>query len=353
MTTAQESRIAPRLAVIVPAFNAAATIGACLAAIRAQTRKPDEIIVIDDGSTDDTGALARRVGVRLLVNSAAAKGPAYARNEGVRAAKAEILVFVDADVALEEDAIAILESALFADPSISAVFGSYNRAPPVKRLAGLYANLRHHFIHQNGGPEAATFWTGIGAVRSAAFEAIAGFDERIGAPAMEDVELGARLRAAGGRIRIAPGAQGAHLKDWTILQLWRTDIFNRALPWARLVASGRAESGHLNASPREALAAAAAHFVWVMTIGAFFEPALSLAALAALAFYLWLNRRLITLFADVGGPRLAISGAALHWLYHVYASAIFGAALVAARLNSLQLAMRALVGRGRGETRAL
>jgi glycosyltransferase involved in cell wall biosynthesis len=332
-----------RLAVIVPAHNTARSLGACIEAIRAQTRAPDEIIVFDDGSTDTTAAIARRENVRILTNPGAPKGPALARNAGARVATAEILAFVDADVVLDKDALAILETELLSDQSISAVFGSYNRAPQAKRIAGLYANLRHHYIHQNGAREAATFWTGLGAVRTEAFDAIGGFDERIGAPAMEDVELGARLRAAGGRIRIAPEAQGSHCKDWSLGQLWLTDIFSRAIPWARLVASGRSESGHLNASPREAIAAAVAHLVWVLAVGAFFKAELALAALAALSLYIWLNRRLFAIFAEAGGARLAVAGGALHWFYHLYASAIFGVATVIARFRSLNPAAPARI----------
>ncbi|MEX0644953.1 MAG: glycosyltransferase family 2 protein, partial [Parvularculaceae bacterium] len=259
-------------------------------------------------------------------------GPAHGRNEGARAVTAEILVFVDADVVLETDAIARLEEALLGDASVSAVFGSYNRAPRAKRLSGLYANLRHHYIHQNGDREAATFWTGIGAVRAAAFFAAGGFDERF-STSMEDIELGARLIAAGGRIRIVPEAQGAHCKDMTLLGLWKSDIFNRAIPWAGLIAAGGGAYGHLNASAHERLSALSAHFVLLLTIAAFFDARLAIAALAALFAYVLFNRRLIALLFEVGGVKLAVVGAGLHWLYHLYASVIFAAVALAVRLK--------------------
>ena len=63
-----------------------------------------------------------------------------------------------------------------------------------------------------------------------------GFDERrFVHPSIEDVELGARLVAAGGKIRLVPEAQGKHCKDWTLLQVWRTDILRRAYPWSCLL----------------------------------------------------------------------------------------------------------------------
>ena len=59
----------------------------------------------------------------------------------------------------------LLLDELESDPQIWAAFGSYDQNPRVKRRAALYANLRHHWVHQNGEREAATFWTGLGAVR--------------------------------------------------------------------------------------------------------------------------------------------------------------------------------------------
>lgn len=322
-----------KLAVIIPAYNAAATLGRCLAAVAASTRRPDEIILFDDGSTDETPAIARRFGVRILTNEGLPLGPAVGRNRAARASEADILIFIDADVVIHDDALALLEEAVSDDPSIAAAFGSYDRSPPVRRLAALYVNLRHHFIHQHAEREAVTFWSGLGAVRRDAFLAAGGFDDRFSQPAIEDIDLGARLRAAGMRIRIAPEAQGGHCKDWTLFQLWETDIFKRAIPWAVVMASGQGEKGGLNAAPREQAVAALAHGVWIFAIGAFFNGWLGVAAAAAACAYLWANRRFFGLLAEVGGAKLALAGACLHWLYHVYASAIFGAILIGARLG--------------------
>ena len=91
----------PDVSVIIPAMNAAGTLPDCLLALRAQTmpRERFEVIVVDDGSTDSTAAVAEKYRTRVirLRNS----GPAVARNRGVEAAKGNILVFTDADCAPE------------------------------------------------------------------------------------------------------------------------------------------------------------------------------------------------------------------------------------------------------------
>ena len=86
-----------RVSVIIPAYNAEATLGRCLSSLHRQSRPPDEIIVVDDGSTDGTAKVAQRHGARIISQGNA--GPAAARNVGARAASGEVLLFTDADCA--------------------------------------------------------------------------------------------------------------------------------------------------------------------------------------------------------------------------------------------------------------
>src|SRR5262245_3610063 len=89
------SRPSPGLTVVTAAFNAVATIGDTLASIAAQTLPPDAVIVVDDGSTDDTAAVARAAGATVI--STANAGAASARNTGVAASRTPWVAFVDAD----------------------------------------------------------------------------------------------------------------------------------------------------------------------------------------------------------------------------------------------------------------
>jgi glycosyltransferase involved in cell wall biosynthesis len=85
------------ISVIVPARNAADTISATLTALAAQTFDGDfEVVVVDDGSNDETASLARRASANVI-SHAVATGPAQARNSGRRAARGALLAFTDAD----------------------------------------------------------------------------------------------------------------------------------------------------------------------------------------------------------------------------------------------------------------
>ena len=89
-----------RVAVIVPAFQATSTLGGALASVAAQTRPPEEVIVVDDGSRDGTVELAkgwdRQLPITVLRTEQNA-GPSAARRTGIEAATADVIALLDAD----------------------------------------------------------------------------------------------------------------------------------------------------------------------------------------------------------------------------------------------------------------
>jgi glycosyltransferase involved in cell wall biosynthesis len=228
----------PLLSVIVPVFNGSRFLSRCLDAINRSSFRQFEVIVVDDASTDDSAAIACPPGARVI-SLLHQSGPGAARNRGVQEARGEIILFVDADVAIRPDALARVVADLEAGPEFAAVFGSYDDSPAEPSFISQYKNLYHHFTHQQGSEEAATFWAGCGAIRRDTFLASGGFEERWWS--IEDVELGYRLRRLGHRILLDKRLQGKHLKKWTFVSLLQADILHRAIPWSRLIL----ESGNM------------------------------------------------------------------------------------------------------------
>ena len=115
----------PTVSVIVPAYNEGAVIARTIASLLAQSYPALEVVIVDDGSTDDTLATARATAAdpRLRVLTQANGGKASALNHGISAATGEIIVVVDADTLLAPDAIRHLVQPL-ADSRVGAVAGN-------------------------------------------------------------------------------------------------------------------------------------------------------------------------------------------------------------------------------------
>lgn len=109
-------------AVIIPVFNGEQFLGAAIESALAQTRVPNEIIVIDDGSTDRSAEIARSIpGVRLVQQANA--GPAAARNAGIVTATSDYVALLDADDLWPADRLAIMARILDREPAVGAVVG--------------------------------------------------------------------------------------------------------------------------------------------------------------------------------------------------------------------------------------
>lgn len=109
------------VSVIIPAYNAAPFLAAAIASIQAQQVRPMEIIVVDDGSTDGTAAVAARFGIRYAHQENA--GPASARNKGLSLAHSDVIAFLDADDLWPPGSLGTSLAHLKADPHRQAVMG--------------------------------------------------------------------------------------------------------------------------------------------------------------------------------------------------------------------------------------
>ena len=189
------------IAVIVCAFNEHRLLSGCLHSLRAQTRPPDEILVIDNASTDETGAVARAVpGVRLIDEPC--KGLVVARETARLATQADIVAYIDADCRAPITWLERVEAQFSRAGAPIAVTGPYRfydwdrtgRAL-VRAYDLLVAPATHALVHHAFGV-GAILYGGNFAVRSEALARIGGFDRRIEFHG-EDTNLGRRLTPVG------------------------------------------------------------------------------------------------------------------------------------------------------------
>jgi glycosyltransferase involved in cell wall biosynthesis len=306
--------------VVVPVYNGASTLGPCLQALRAAVFEGVEVLFVDDGSTDETASMIERAGFRSVATPRQS-GPAVARNLGVEETRAPLLFFTDADVEVGPDTLRRVVELFEADPGLDALFGSYASTTPAEGFLSDYKNLTHHWTHQNARERAGSFWTGCGAVRREVFEAMGGFDVSYDGPQIEDIELGVRMAEAGHAIRVVKDLQVVHHKHYDLAGLFRSDAYNRALPWTLLMLRSGNNNRDLNTKRRDALGLAAA---WLLPASLLFPPATA----AVGGVYLACNARLLAYLLRERGPAYALKGLGARWLYHLAGGVGLGLALV-------------------------
>lgn len=210
--------------VIVPAYNAEKTIGKCLKALESQTRKPKEIIVVDDGSRDNTAKAAKEFrGVKLIKQKHS--GPAAARNRGAKRAAGSILVFTDADC---EPAKSWLSNMLkpFSDKKISGVQGAYSTEQNSLIARFAQCEISERYAWMKSFKYIDFIGTYSAAYRKKDFLDAGGFDESFPIASGEDPEFSFRLAERGKKLVFNPDAVVYHahpntLKKYLRQKFWR------------------------------------------------------------------------------------------------------------------------------------
>jgi glycosyltransferase involved in cell wall biosynthesis len=161
----------PELSVIIPCHNAAAHLPAAVASIRTQGVPVAEIIVVDDGSTDGTAALAKTLGAGVRVLRQTNAGPAAARNAGIRAARGAAIAFLDADDLWAPGWLATALPVLHATPATRMVLGHMQ---PFHDEAACDEAAGRRVLH---GPPFFLFVFGCGVYRRRVFDEVGPIDE--------------------------------------------------------------------------------------------------------------------------------------------------------------------------------
>lgn len=313
----------PLVSLIIPVYNAAQDLKRCLEAVENSSYNPFEVIVVDDASTDTTAEVAGKNGatvLRLPIQS----GPGAARNYGAEKARGEILLFVDSDVLIQPDTIGRVVKDFMEHTDVGALFGSYDDDPNAKNFFSQYMNLRHHFVHQMGSPDAVTFWAGCGAIRKDIFSQVGGFaKEKYSRPCIEDIEMGSRLKKLGYRILLDKHLQVKHLKRWTFKSVLRADIFNRAVPWANLILESEEMVSDLNLQISQKVSTILVGLAIMVIVFSFYLPVLLYLIPLLLGAVLVLNYKLFRFFLRLNGFLFTFKSFPIHLLYFLYSGVTF------------------------------
>ena len=153
----------PRLSIVMPIQDGEHFLARALGGLQRSSFRDFEVIVVDDGSGDESARLAAKLGAKV-VSSGGRLRPAAARNAGARWARGGVLVFVDADVVVHEHALTQIADRFEADQSLCALIGAYDDTPAAQSVGSRFRNLLHAYFHRHGQATATTFWAGLGAI---------------------------------------------------------------------------------------------------------------------------------------------------------------------------------------------
>jgi len=235
----------PRLSVVMPVYNAESTLAECLTRLCNSSFGDFEIVLVDDGSTDHTRAIAANFPVRI-VRSAGRVGPAAARNVGAGAADGDVLFFLDSDVMVRPDTVSRVAAA-FERTDVEGVIGVQAADMRHRDLPSQYKNLWMRWTYLQKTGDVPLFYTTAAAIRREAFLRAGGFDQSYATPNVEDTAFGQKLAQLGIRVRVAPDVEVEHVKRYSIAGLLRTD-FMRAVSMTRLKLRERRDFASNNTS---------------------------------------------------------------------------------------------------------
>lgn len=218
--------------VIIPVYNREKELAECLDALTNQNRRPDEIIVVDDGSTDGTKNIAEAYSLVTILSQKNA-GPAKARNAGAKKAKSDIVLFLDSDCVAEKN---WLEEMLkpFDEKNVVGVQGAYKTKQT--SLAARFDQLDIEYRYERMKKSKRLDWIGSysAAYRRDIFLQEGGFDETFPKASGEDAEFSYRLSEKGMKLVFNPRAIVFHTHPSSIIHymnvkfaraFWRTRMY--------------------------------------------------------------------------------------------------------------------------------
>ncbi|HEX8182805.1 MAG TPA: glycosyltransferase family 2 protein [Candidatus Saccharimonadales bacterium] len=222
------------ISVVIPAYNEAATIEACLQALRQQTRQADEIILVDNNSIDDTAHIARQCGARVITEPQ--QGIMPAAHAGYQHSTGDIIARCDADSIVPVDWLQRIEQQLQAHPEAVAITGP-GTFYDTHWLVNWWAQVWYMYAYFISVGSAIAQWPLFGsncAIRRTAWLKIADDVHRTRADIHDDIDLSMHLSASS-RVLFVPsltvGISARSLRVSNLPSRYRKGLRSLSIHW--------------------------------------------------------------------------------------------------------------------------
>lgn len=294
----------PLVSVVIPVKNGAQYLDACLRSITRSRYPHVELIVVNDHSEDASVQIAEQYKC-IILHAAGETGANHARNLGAQAAHGDILIFVDADIILERDAImAIVE--LLQEDGHDAVVGLYTTKHRHESFVSQYKNLWVRYSYLKSPPAIDWMFGAISGIKRKAFEALGGFDANLmSIHGNDDIEFGKRLALNKLNIVLSMDVEVEHLKNYSLSSFIKNEFY-RSIGFAELATRlgetvGSFSRGFANVYPTFILSVLLAPILLVVALGTAANYVSSTPLLIVAGIYVLLNIRFLNYLEQVRG----------------------------------------------------
>ena len=280
----------PHLSVVVPAYNRQDTIENCLAAVRKSIWQDYELIVVDGGSRDATRSIARGY-ADMVITLRGKKERSHVRDSGFKAAKGEIVVNIDSDIAIKPDTLSRIADYFSKHQKIHALNGLLSKEHPNPDFLSQYKNLYMNYVF-NILPESVTFLYGsIHALRRQAAQPYSS-DIKIA----DDTALGQKLVSLGKKIAFLKDLEVVHLKKYNLRSFIKND-FRIPFDWAKIFLKykgwnelGRNKTRFAHSPKEQIISVTLAPIIFASMIAVFFGYPSFLLSVTLFLVWFFLNR---------------------------------------------------------------
>ena len=209
----------PLISIIIPNFNGASTLRRCLNAVTTVKDERFEVIVVDDGSHDNSVEIIKEYPCRLIQLEQQA-GASRARNVGAENSHGEILFFTDADCLIQADTLTVIRQTIAANNPNVVIGGTYTIQPGDNRFFSAFQSAFINFSETKHLQTPDYIATHALALDATTFHKSGGFSEDF-LPILEDVEFSHRMHRSGKQLRIEPRIQVQHIFNYSLFDSMR------------------------------------------------------------------------------------------------------------------------------------
>jgi glycosyltransferase involved in cell wall biosynthesis len=313
------------ISVVIPAYNAADYLPESLRALIRNDLRDTQVLVVDDGSTDQTGELSRSLGFRTLRREKR-EGPAAARNSGLAETRCPHVLFLDADVVVPPKTLTWMRETLELyshRPDVAGVLGQYGESLPWRDFFTDFKNLSTCYLYRMTETQSPFLHTAVFCVRRSVLEEAGSFDP--GLTRGEDFRLGLTLGSKGYRFIIDRRIKATHLKRYSFSGILKED-WHRVLQLASVRLSPAEKAFSLRAHRWNRLASVVLPGLIVASavLALWSRVWLAVGGVLVLAFLLF-NLPFLAYCARLRGAWFAAKGAGFLWLEMLWAQVALAA----------------------------